>query len=281
MIVAHDTKATQSPKGLAQLLLGNDVKEGGDGFAKLLADLKTPQDNEKIGILLPKKELSKSTQSDDAKLMSLLKGDETPQLMKEDIALLDPQLTKTLTQKDLVQLVHNAKAFLKEQITKTSDIKETPTTLKGLLSLAKKVGIDLTQIKIESVVLKQDQALQTTNEKQEASPTSIKTTLAPKEAKTVPKPTVSTSKTTLPTQKVSASTLPSTPLTQPLEHSTAQIVQAKKGIEVQPRETQKDKSNPLRSLLQISNNEGERSPLPLMPLHQLQVFQNKHFLTKH
>jgi hypothetical protein len=58
--------------------------------------------------------------------------------------------SKTLKQ-DLQQLIGEAKAYLKEQITQKVDVKELPKTLGGLIKLAEKSGIDVRAISFESL----------------------------------------------------------------------------------------------------------------------------------
>lgn len=57
---------------------------------------------------------------------------------------------KTFKQ-DLQQLIGEAKAFLKEQISLKTEIKELPKTLGGLIKLAQKSGIDVKAINFESL----------------------------------------------------------------------------------------------------------------------------------
>lgn len=245
VMITHDTKATSAPKGLASLLLANSSEEGDNGFAKLLESLQNRGDEKsKDSLLLVKNEGKSGVKEHQSELLSLLHGDETQAQMKTDIALLDPQLTKTLPTKELVQLVQNAKAFLKEQIVKISDTKEVPKTLKGLLELAKKVGIDVAQIKIESVVSKQTPpSSQTLTKTQDNAPTQQTHEQQAQQTLEI-KPSKKANKT-VPQARV--------------EHSTAEIVQTKQKTETRPQEIQKkEKSNPLRALLQISNSEGER-----------------------
>jgi len=248
-MITHDTKTSSTPQGLASLLLGSSSKEGADGFAALLESLQTKGDEKApASTLLLKLDEKAETKDVKSEILSLLKGDETETQMKTDIGLLDPKLTQTLSTKELVQLVHNAKAFLKEQITKVSDTQETPKTLKGLLDLAKKVGIDVSQIKIESVVVKHDapQIKQATLSQEALSKNT------PQEVKPLDKQ--------LPLEKVQQALSQKEVMPQArTEHTTAEIVQAKQKVEAHPeKEAKKERSNPLRSLLQISNNEGEK-----------------------
>jgi hypothetical protein len=107
---------------------------------------------------------SKLTQSlkSNESLTSLLKGDNKTVVeddvktdMKTDVKL-NTDLTKTLPLKDLKQLVSDAKAFLKDKIALSDDAKKAqiddlPKTLKGLVKVAEKFGIDVSKLSMESV----------------------------------------------------------------------------------------------------------------------------------
>ena len=94
-------------------------------------------------------------------LLSLLKNDKevlTPLNKKEaqEPLALNPELTKALTPKDLKVVIKNAQAYLKEKIQTNpeyikSQAKELPKTLKGLATLAKNFGIDVSKITLEDV----------------------------------------------------------------------------------------------------------------------------------
>ena len=69
---------------------------------------------------------------------------------------LNPLLTKDISPKDLKALVIDAKKFLKTKILQNSDFKiheakELPKTLKGLVDIANKLGLDIKQITLEDV----------------------------------------------------------------------------------------------------------------------------------
>jgi len=85
------------------------------------------------------------------KEMQKLLGDESS---SEDLSLLDPKLSEKLDKSELYQLISKAKSYLKEQIEQTpqykkAQIQELPTTLKSLVEVAKKFGIDVTKISVE------------------------------------------------------------------------------------------------------------------------------------
>lgn len=99
-------------------------------------------------------------------LSSLLKGsevtkiDETkaPILNKESVEL-NPKLMQNLSIAEMKSLIGDAKVYLKDKIEqsdgyKKSQIKELPSTLKGLAEVAKKFNIDISKITIEEVQIK-------------------------------------------------------------------------------------------------------------------------------
>jgi hypothetical protein len=103
---------------------------------------KTPNDSKNT-----KEPVSKSD------LLSLLKGDE------QKIPTINPALTEAVDPKTLKSIMKDAKNYLKEQIKETDafkkgEIKELPKTTQGLVALAKKVGIDVSKITVETVQTK-------------------------------------------------------------------------------------------------------------------------------
>ena len=116
-------------------LLEADVKETTPG-ALLDADDKTAPDKN-------------TTKTSLLKLLALGKED------AQDEENIHPDILKALPSKtlkqDLQQLIGEAKAYLKEQITQKVDVKELPKTLGGLIKLAEKSGIDVRAISFESL----------------------------------------------------------------------------------------------------------------------------------
>ena len=93
------------------------------------------------------------TPATNSDLLSLLKGDnqKTPSI--------NPLVTNLLDAKALKSAMKDAKNYLKEQIKETDafkkgEIKELPKTMQGLIALAKKVGVDVSQITLETVQTK-------------------------------------------------------------------------------------------------------------------------------
>ncbi|MBU0632890.1 flagellar hook-length control protein FliK [bacterium] len=73
--------------------------------------------------------------------------------------MINPQLAAALDTKALKTAIKDAKSYLKDQIKNTpeyikGDIKELPKTTKGLVALAKKSGVDVEKITLETVQLK-------------------------------------------------------------------------------------------------------------------------------
>ncbi|WP_324171809.1 flagellar hook-length control protein FliK [Sulfurimonas sp.] len=89
-------------------------------------------------------------------LLSLLKNDEAVNAETKETLELNPKLMQNLSSKELKILVADAKQYLKSKIMnsdgyKKLDLERFPKTLKGLASLAKKVGIDISKISIQEV----------------------------------------------------------------------------------------------------------------------------------
>ncbi len=111
------------------------------------------------------KTISKSTTKNDA-LLSLLKNDEKRE--HREVLELNPKLTQTLTSKELKILISDAKEYLKSKIVnsdeyKKAQIEELPKTLKGLATLAKKIGVDISKITIQEVEISKEQNIKPTD----------------------------------------------------------------------------------------------------------------------
>lgn len=117
---------------------------------------------------------AKSTSSKTDSLLSLLKNEEnlTPHKTIEPLEL-NPKLTAALTKTEIRALVSDAKNYLKEKIQesdgyKRAETKELPNTLKGLVEVAKKFGIEINKISFEEVKAHAEVKVQTLKvEKQE------------------------------------------------------------------------------------------------------------------
>ena len=122
--------------GVLVLALDENIKEN--------LDIKSSQVLDKKDTLLP--------------LLKDVKDVTTPVNTKEtqNPLVINPELTKSLPPKDLKVVIKNAKEYLKEKIQANpeyikSQAKELPKTLKGLETLAKKFGIDVSKITLEDV----------------------------------------------------------------------------------------------------------------------------------
>lgn len=137
-----ETKSTQNG---ALVLHLNDKKEFQAVKTKNLKATDTTQNIQK--------------QPEKSGLLSLLKGEET-----KTTATINPELLGAIDAKTLKSVIKDAKNYLKEQIKATDafkkgEIKELPKTLQGLVEVAKKVGIDISKITVETV---QDKTSKTT-----------------------------------------------------------------------------------------------------------------------
>lgn len=97
------------------------------------------------------------TSSKTATLTPLLNTQETKVQKKDKEPLeLNPKLVSGLSTAEIKTLMNDAKNYLKSKIQesdgfKKAEIKELPTTLKGLVEVAKKFGMDVSKITIEEV----------------------------------------------------------------------------------------------------------------------------------
>jgi len=101
-----------------------------------------------------------TTSSKTDTLLSLLKGskesDKPVVEQKKEPLELNPKITDAMTNKEIKALVSEAKQYLKSKILesdgyKQAQIKELPKTLKGLASMAKSFGIDVSKLTLEEV----------------------------------------------------------------------------------------------------------------------------------
>ncbi|WP_321779522.1 flagellar hook-length control protein FliK [Sulfurimonas sp.] len=97
----------------------------------------------------------KSTKQEDT-LLSLLKNDDLSKTQTKEIVELNPKLMHNLSSKELKILIADAKEYLKSKIInsegyKKLDLQNLPRTLKGLATLAQKIGIDISKISMEEI----------------------------------------------------------------------------------------------------------------------------------
>lgn len=92
--------------------------------------------------------------------------------LDDDIQSLNPELSRLFGNKEIKELVAEAKNYLKEQILnsdayKKSQIKELPNTLEGLVKVAKNLGVDITKISLEEVMASGDLKIEEAEQKKE------------------------------------------------------------------------------------------------------------------
>ncbi len=251
----------ESAQSFSQLLKGVVDKDGknikNDAIVLALggktkggkSDLKGIQ-NGAIVLALGSKEVKvelKSSSKEES-LLSLLKNSDQLENDSKSLLELNPKLTQQLSQKDIKVLVKDAKEYLKNQILnsdgyKKAKIEELPKTLKGLASLAKTIGIDISKITIEKVQTSKVETSELKSTLLSKDTTETKDLTQPKELsatnlktdKKIDKKSVNTKEQTIiqdKNQSVQKNTLveKSTPLFKAqttTEHTTEQIVQVK------------------------------------------------------
>ncbi|MFT7860757.1 MAG: flagellar hook-length control protein FliK, partial [Sulfurimonas sp.] len=128
----------------------------------LQGEQKVPQNGALVLSMDPKKEAAGDEKAQDSKtnssILSLLKGEDTEISVKEDIKALElnPKVLENKTISELKVIIQEAKQYLKNKITtlegfKKSEIASLPKTLKGLVQVAQKFGIEVSKITLEEV----------------------------------------------------------------------------------------------------------------------------------
>jgi len=167
-MILLDMKSTTSSSSSSPLSLSTPSDEPIVSFSELLRGVSDKKDGKLIqnGSLLlslesaQKDSKESKTVSKADTLLSLLKDEDTlPAPKLDEPEELNPKLISTLSAKEIKTLVADAKNYLKEKIENSDDyiklqIKELPKTLKGLLEVAKKFGIDISKITLEEVKVK-------------------------------------------------------------------------------------------------------------------------------
>ncbi len=185
VVILLDTPPKNAKAALSQLLSGKSGDTDSETFGKMLKELSFSLGGSKglskedLALLLANEEklqeakiapglLLKLDAETDGKMLqagksndsvlSLLHGDEEPKLSKEELEelkMLHPKITPQMSIKDVRQLMEDAKNYLKGQLSGLVEEKEMPKTLKGLVQLAEKKGLDLTKITLEQIQPKQ------------------------------------------------------------------------------------------------------------------------------
>ena len=148
----------------SSIVLPENEKESTLSFSELLKGVNNSKDDKIIqnGALLlsleadEKTTKSTKTSTKNDALLNLLKNDDNHVVKSEEPLALNPKLSADLSVKEMKVLVSDAKEYLKSKITQSDDykmsqIKELPKTLKGLVDVAKKIGIDISKISVEEV----------------------------------------------------------------------------------------------------------------------------------
>jgi hypothetical protein len=150
------TDKTDSLKGLLANLLSPKGEGKDDKFSLLLNSFSFGKTESKT----LSKELEALNLLPTDEKASLKKGAGTTALLKlfalgkedaKDEELIHADILKAFPDKNIQQLIGQAKSFLKEQILQKVDLKELPNTLGGLIKLAEKSGIDVRAISFESL----------------------------------------------------------------------------------------------------------------------------------
>jgi len=139
-------------------------KEPSLSFSQLLKGVVIKEQPAKGAIVLSLEDektlnLVSKTSSKKESLLSLLKGDKVKEGEQKEALELNPKLTQNMSPKELKALVSDAKEYLKSKILesdeyKRSQVKELPKTLRGLATMAKNFGIDVSKLSLEEVRVK-------------------------------------------------------------------------------------------------------------------------------
>lgn len=181
-MVLLDMKNTNGSSSPSPLNLAAPKEKPTISFSELLRGASDAKDkkvvqNGSLVLALSNEEKSIKTPKATSKttsLTSLMQTQEVKVEKKEKEPLeLNPKLVATLSSAEIKTLISDAKSYLKSKIQesdgyKKAEIKELPTTLKGLAEMAKKFDIDVSKITLQEVkehslgkvdTLKQDNVL--------------------------------------------------------------------------------------------------------------------------
>jgi len=280
------TSKTEVKSSSSLLSTSKDESESTLSFSELLKGIKLKGESKEIedGVLilntedekLVTKEDDKSLSKNDA-LLSLLKNDDKD-LKTKDLEI-NPKVMESisdkLTVKEVKSLIIEAKQYLKSKITQTeafkkSEIKELPKTLKGLVSVAKKLNVDLSKITIEEIQSKEIKPKQSLNILEPVTKKDIKTPLNLNVKTKKIQNNINNIKTTEEQIK-----LPKDILTQPIfqekfvnkkEFSTAELIQARetKEFKVEKKTTTTNKADETLRML-LSGDKVEKKTVSLNP----------------
>jgi hypothetical protein len=180
MIALDLTQETTTPAASAFLGLKPEKSEKGSlSFSALLQGIKEDDKAVQNGALV-------LSLADTTKESAPLKGAKNEKDAK-DVELLEinPEVKAALSPHDFKLLIKDAKAYLKNKIIssdgfKRSEIDKLPKTLKGLVQVAKKIGIDIAKISLEEIRPQVKTTLQTAEIDIKKEPDSKKVAVAKK-----------------------------------------------------------------------------------------------------
>lgn len=164
-MISVDTKTPTQTSASPSLI--PFVSEEGDSkitlsFSELLKGITTKGDEKIIQngslVLALGKDMKDTKKSEDVKgtdVVPIVKAEIGTTLTETPLEL-NPQLTQNLTSTELKSLISDAKKYLKTKIIesegfKKAEIQKLPKTLKGLVAIAKKFGLDMSKVSIEEI----------------------------------------------------------------------------------------------------------------------------------
>jgi len=150
--------ATPTASSLKQLKTDKEILS----FSDLLQGIKEGDKIEKETIILALDDTKEDKETNNKiiknDLLSRLVVQNEKSLQKnQDTIEINPQVKSSLTSiKEFKQLIRDAKVYLKDKIINSegfqhTEIEKLPKTLKGLVEVAKKIGIDLSEVTLEEV----------------------------------------------------------------------------------------------------------------------------------
>ncbi len=252
----------------------NLTQETSASAAGIIVEPKSKQSERGLSFSLLLKSIKKSDEfvQNGALVLSLNDKEEKPSL-KDNMLLslleIDPKVKSSLPPQDFKQLIKDAKAYLKDQIFslegfRRAEIDMLPRTLKGLVQIAKKLGIDVSKITLDEVhlsVKNSTSAIPKRDNKIVALDTNIANDIEPKKSKKTAKNRIDPRSDNTGTEK-DLNSPPSLKIQKPTAISVKQIVHAKAVNSNLVAETQRPKKwvdDRLRQLLQckkVAKKEG-------------------------
>ncbi|WP_297440326.1 flagellar hook-length control protein FliK [Sulfurimonas sp.] len=152
----QESSSVSSPLSIAP----QEEKETTLSFSALLKGINTKQEDEKViqngSLVLSLNDDTISTKKEvPSSLASPVKNESID--VKDELALeLNPKITQNITPSELKVVVQEAKQYIKSKIINSEalnkqEIQSLPKTLKGLIQVAQKIGLDISKITLEEV----------------------------------------------------------------------------------------------------------------------------------